>query len=114
MTKDVWPEFISCVLAVREDIIYERCGDVQKLVDGVARTGLWIDQDKDTEMSHRMQAADIAAQKQYYNHKPELIRYVLSKPLVLREGPGKRLTSKRCEHVVHQAHRSTRFAVSDN
>jgi NitT/TauT family transport system substrate-binding protein len=81
MTKDVWPEFISCVLAVREDVISERRDDVQKLVDGIAKSGLWIDADKDTEaMSHRMQAADIAAQKQYYNQKPELIRYVLSKP----------------------------------
>jgi NitT/TauT family transport system substrate-binding protein len=81
MTKDVWPEFISCVLAVRQDVIRDRHVDVQKLVDGIARSGLWLDQDKDTpEMSHRMQAADIAAQKQYYNQKPELIRYVLSKP----------------------------------
>lgn len=80
MTKDVWPNFISCVLAVREDVSNERRADVQKLVDGIARSGMWIDQDKDTEMRHRMQAADIAAQKQYYNQKPELIRFVLSKP----------------------------------
>ena len=81
LTKDVWPEFISCVLAVREDVINSRRNDVQELVDGIARSGLWIDIDKDTEAkSHRMQAADIAAQEQYYNQKPELIRYVLSKP----------------------------------
>jgi NitT/TauT family transport system substrate-binding protein len=80
MTKDVWPEFISCVLAVREDVINDRRADVQNLVDGIARSGKWIDLDKDGEMSHRQQAADIAAQKQYYNQKPELIRYVLSKP----------------------------------
>src|SRR5947209_2607956 len=80
MTKDVWPEFISCVLAVREDAINSRRADVQSLVDGIARSGLWLDQDKDTDMSHRMQAADIAAQRQYYNQDPKLIRYVLSKP----------------------------------
>ncbi len=80
MTKDVWPEFISCVLAVREDVIQDRRADVQALVDGIARSGKWIDQDKDEGMTHRMQAADIAAQKHYYNQKPELIRYVLSKP----------------------------------
>jgi NitT/TauT family transport system substrate-binding protein len=80
MTRDVWPDFISCVLAVREDVIAMRRAEVQSLVDGIARSGMWIDQDKDTTMSHRMQAADIAAQKQYYNQKPELIRFVLSKP----------------------------------
>ncbi|HKI34629.1 MAG TPA: ABC transporter substrate-binding protein [Gemmataceae bacterium] len=80
MTKDVWPEFISCVLAVREDVIEARREEVQKLVDGIARSGLWIDQDKDGDMSHRLQAAEIAAQKRYYNQDPKLIRYVLSKP----------------------------------
>jgi len=80
MTKDVWPEFISCVLAVREDVIQNRRQDVQDLVDGIARSGKWIDVDKDGDMSHRMQAAEIGAKKQYYNQKPELIRYVLSKP----------------------------------
>src|ERR1043166_6333256 len=81
LTKNVWPDFISCVLAVDENVIKTRRNDVQELVDGIARSGLWIDADKDTEaMSHRMQAADIAAQEQYYNQKPELIRFVLSKP----------------------------------
>jgi NitT/TauT family transport system substrate-binding protein len=80
MTKDVWPDFISCVLAVREDVIRERRPEVQSLVDGIARSGMWIDQDKNKGMSHRLQAADIAARKQYYNQKPELIRFVLSKP----------------------------------
>jgi NitT/TauT family transport system substrate-binding protein len=80
MTKDVWPEFISCVLAVREDVIDQRRDEVQKLVEGIAKSGKWIDVDKDTTRNHRMQAADIAAQKQYYNQKPELIRFVLSKP----------------------------------
>ena len=37
MTKDVWPEFISCVLAVSERMIKTRRGDVQRLVDGIAR-----------------------------------------------------------------------------
>lgn len=80
LSKDVWPEFISCVLAVREDVIRDRRADVQALVDGIARSGKWIDADKDAGLSHRMQAADIASRKQYYNQKPELIRYVLSKP----------------------------------
>jgi NitT/TauT family transport system substrate-binding protein len=78
MTKDVWPEFISCVLAVREDVIEERRQEVQELVNGIARSGKWIDVDKDKGMGHRLQAAEMAAP--YYNQKPELIRFVLSKP----------------------------------
>src|SRR5262245_19565266 len=48
LTNQVWPEFISCVLAVREDVIESRRDDVQMLVDGIARSGLWLDSDKDT------------------------------------------------------------------
>jgi NitT/TauT family transport system substrate-binding protein len=80
MTKDVWPDFISCVLAVREDVIRDRRGQVQDLVDGIARSGKWIDQDKDAGMGHRLQAAAIAARTHYFNQDAKLIRYVLSKP----------------------------------
>ena len=61
MTKDVWPEFISCVLAVPERIIKTRRSDVQRLVDGIARSGKWLDH----SMAHRMQAADLSG-PQYY------------------------------------------------
>ena len=75
MTKDVWPEFISCVLAVSERIIQTRRGDVQRLVDGIARSGKWLDH----SMAHRMQAADFSAPL-YYHQDPKLLRFVLSKP----------------------------------
>jgi len=75
MTKDVWPEFISCVLVVTEDTIRKRRPEVQRLVDGIARSGKWLDQN----MDNRMQAADFAAE-QYYNQDPRLLRFVLSKP----------------------------------
>ena len=42
MTKDVWPDFISCVLAVHEDVINHRRVDVQRLVDGIASSGKWL------------------------------------------------------------------------
>jgi NitT/TauT family transport system substrate-binding protein len=42
-TKDVWPNFISCVLAVREDLIREDRALVRELVDGIAASGRWID-----------------------------------------------------------------------
>ncbi|MCW5769193.1 MAG: ABC transporter substrate-binding protein [Phycisphaeraceae bacterium] len=75
LTKDVWPEFISCVLAVHEDAIKNDRETVQRLVDGIASSGKWIDE----SMDHRMQAADFVSQN-YYNQDPRLLQHVLSKP----------------------------------
>jgi len=104
-TKDLWPNFISCVLAVREDLIRSDRSLVQELVDGIAASGRWIDapgQDlavgvhraeegvsetpavaivpSGWDANHRSQAAAIASRKEYYNQQPELLRFVLSKP----------------------------------
>lgn len=75
LTKDVWPNFISCVLAVHEDFIKKDRAAVQKLVDGIASSGKWID----ANMDHRMDAAKFVA-KNYYNQSPRLLEFVLSKP----------------------------------
>lgn len=75
LTKDVWPNFISCVLAVNESAIKEHRAAVQQLVDGIARSGKWLDQ----TMDHRMEASQFVA-KNYYNQDPRLLRFVLSKP----------------------------------
>lgn len=75
LTKDVWPGFISCVLAVREDVIANERPRVQALVDGIARSGLWMDE----HMDHRMQAAQFVSEN-YYNQDPRLLEFVLSKP----------------------------------
>lgn len=75
LTKDVWPNFISCVLAVHEDMIRDHRDTVQKLVDGIARSGKWLDQ----TMDHRMAAAQFVATN-YYNQNPRLLTFVLSKP----------------------------------
>lgn len=75
LTKDVWPEFISCVLAVHEDAIKNDRETVQRLVDGIASSGKWID----TSMDHRMQAAEFVS-RNYYNQDPRLLQHVLSKP----------------------------------
>lgn len=75
LTKDVWPEFISCVLAVHEDMIKNDREAVQKLVDGIASSGKWLDQ----TMEHRMDAAQFVS-KNYYNQHPRLLEFVLSKP----------------------------------
>lgn len=73
--KDLWPNFISCVLVVREEVIKEHRPWVEKLVDGIARSGKWLD----GSMEHRMEVADAVAQK-YYNQNPRLLRFVLSEP----------------------------------
>jgi NitT/TauT family transport system substrate-binding protein len=74
-TKDMWPGFISCVLVVRQEMIDEERELVQELVNGIAKSGKWLDQD----MSHRMDAAEIVG-KYYYLQDPELLKFVLSKP----------------------------------
>jgi NitT/TauT family transport system substrate-binding protein len=73
--KDLWPNFISCVLAVNERTINEHPEWVQQLVDGIARSGKWLE----AGMDHRMAAAE-AVSKNYYNQNPRLLRFVLSKP----------------------------------
>jgi NitT/TauT family transport system substrate-binding protein len=75
LTKDVWPNFISCVLVVTDDAIKNRRPEVQRLVDGIAKSGKWLDQ----TMDHRMEASEFVAQN-YYNQDPRLLRFVLSKP----------------------------------
>lgn len=73
--KEVWPNFISCVMVVREDAIKEHPEWVQKMVDGIASSGKWLEEG----MDHRMAVADNIS-KEYYNQRPELLRYVLSQP----------------------------------
>ncbi|TLD70084.1 ABC transporter substrate-binding protein [Phragmitibacter flavus] len=75
LTKDIWPNFISCVLAVHEDMIKNDRAAVQQLVDGIAKSGKWLDSD----MENRMDAAQFVS-KNYYNQDPRLLEFVLSKP----------------------------------
>ena len=73
--KEVWPGFISCVLAVHEETIKNRRAEVQALVDGIAKSGKWLD----ANMTNRMDAAQFVS-KFYYNQHPRLLEFVLSKP----------------------------------
>ncbi|HEY0514625.1 MAG TPA: ABC transporter substrate-binding protein [Thermoanaerobaculia bacterium] len=73
--KDIWPNFISCVLVVSQKTIDQHPEWVQQLVTGIARSGLWLE----GGMDHRMDAA-VAVATQYYNQDPRLLRFVLSKP----------------------------------
>lgn len=71
-----WPNYMSCILVAREDLIQSRPQVVQVLVDGIARSGLWLDQSR----PHRIDAADFVG-RYYYHQKPELLRWALTKPM---------------------------------
>lgn len=106
-TKDIWPNFISCVLIVTQKLIDEQPALVQELVTGITASGLWLDEgderllaglvlEEETDgkpldgdgvlipkgfgRTPRLQAALIASQRRYYNQDPELLRFVLTKP----------------------------------
>lgn len=74
--REYWPDYMSCILVVRQDLIDQRPEVVQTLVDGIARSGLWLDQGK----PHRDDAADFVG-RFYYNQKPALLRWALTKPM---------------------------------
>lgn len=73
--KELWPNFISCVLAVTDDAIAKNPEWIQQMVDGIAKSGKWLE----GGMDNRMEAAEAVA-KNYYNQHPRLLRFVLSKP----------------------------------
>jgi NitT/TauT family transport system substrate-binding protein len=73
--KELWPNFISCVLVVDETFIRDHPDKVQEMVTGIAKSGLWLDQ----SMDHRRKAAKAVAEN-YYNQDPRLLSFVLSKP----------------------------------
>jgi NitT/TauT family transport system substrate-binding protein len=74
--REYWPDYMSCILVVRQDLIDRRPDVVQALVDGIARSGLWLDQGK----PYREDAADFVG-RFYYNQKPALLRWALTKPM---------------------------------
>jgi NitT/TauT family transport system substrate-binding protein len=74
--REYWPDYMSCILVVRQDLIDTRPEAVQVLVDGIARSGLWLD----TSKPHREDAADFVG-RFYYNQKPALLRWALTKPM---------------------------------
>jgi NitT/TauT family transport system substrate-binding protein len=74
--REYWPDYMSCILVVRQDLIDTRPDVVQVLVDGIARSGLWLDQGK----PYREDAADFVG-RFYFNQKPALLRWALTKPM---------------------------------
>lgn len=108
-TKDIWPNFISCVLVVTQKLIDEQPDLVQELVAGITSSGEWIDkgpQDRLLEgiyvegeslpaVANKENVAPIVIPKDfgvtprmqaaqigglYYGQPPDLLKYVLTKP----------------------------------
>jgi NitT/TauT family transport system substrate-binding protein len=77
--RQYWPDYISCVLVVRQDVIDKHPEAVQTLVDGVARSGLWLDE-KERAKRHRLHAADFVG-RFYYHQDPKLLRWALTNPI---------------------------------
>lgn len=74
--KEYWPDYMSCVLVVRQDVIDQRPEAVQALVDGIARSGLWLEGGK----ANRLHAADFVA-RYYYHQRPKVLEWALTRPL---------------------------------
>lgn len=74
--REYWPDYMSCILVVRQDLIDKRPETVQILVDGIARSGLWLEKGR----TYREDAADFVG-RYYYNQKPALLRWALTKPM---------------------------------
>ncbi|MEA2490881.1 MAG: NitT/TauT family transport system substrate-binding protein [Acidobacteriota bacterium] len=77
--KDYWPDYISCVLVVRQDVIDKKPEAVQVLVDGIARSGLWLE-NPPKRKARREHAADFVG-RFYFRQDPRLLRWALTKPL---------------------------------
>lgn len=74
--REYWPDYMSCVLVVRQDMIDQRPDAVQVLVDGIARSGLWLEKGR----PYRENAADFVG-RFYYNQNPALLRWALTNPI---------------------------------
>ncbi|HUP62260.1 MAG TPA: ABC transporter substrate-binding protein [Thermoanaerobaculia bacterium] len=77
--REYWPDYISCVLVVRQDVIDTRPEAVQVLVDGIARSGLWLD-NPPRKRARREHAADFVG-RFYFRQDPRLLKWALTNPL---------------------------------
>jgi NitT/TauT family transport system substrate-binding protein len=69
--KDIWPQFISCVLVVTDKLIQEKPEVVRDLVRGIAESGEWAE-------THRIEAAKVVSP--YFRQDEKVVRYVLTQP----------------------------------
>ena len=77
MTRDEWPNYMCCVLTVREELIRGDRARVQQLVNYVQGAGTWLD----ASPANRETAVQIAAGKRFFNQDPAVLRFVMENPV---------------------------------
>ena len=77
--REYWPDYISCVLVVRQDVIDRKPEAVQVLVDGIARSGLWLE-NPEKRRPRREHAADFVG-RFYFRQDPRLLKWALTNPI---------------------------------
>jgi NitT/TauT family transport system substrate-binding protein len=76
MTRDEWPNYICCVLTVRDELIKENRPLVQQLVNYVQGAGTWLD----ATPANRTKAVQIAAGPKFFNQDPAVLQFVMDNP----------------------------------
>jgi len=76
MTRDEWPNYICCVLTVRDELIKENRPLVQQLVNYVQGAGSWLD----AATANRAKAVQIAAGPKFFNQDPNVLQFVMDNP----------------------------------
>jgi NitT/TauT family transport system substrate-binding protein len=76
MTRDEWPNYICCVLTVREELIQQSPAAVQDLVDYVQGAGVWLDQ----QPANRYKAVEIASGREFFNQDKKILKFVMDNP----------------------------------
>ena len=76
MTRNDWPNYICCVLTVREELIRENRPLVQQLVNYTLEAGRWLDSSPD----NRKRAVELAAAPNFFNQDPRVLQFVMDNP----------------------------------
>jgi len=76
MTRNDWPNYICCVLTVREELIRENRPLVQQLVNYTLEAGRWLDSSPD----NRKPAVELAAAPNFFNQDPRVLQFVMDNP----------------------------------
>lgn len=76
MTRDEWPNYICCVLTVRDELVKENRPLVQQLVNYVQAAGTWLD----LAPANRTKAVQIAAGPKFFNQDPNVLQFVMDNP----------------------------------
>ena len=76
MTRDEWPNYICCVLTVRDELIMSNPALVQQLVNYVLGAGAWLDYTP----ANRTKGVEIAARPQFFNQDVNVLKFVMDNP----------------------------------